>query len=212
METHTVLWVMNGASLPPHRSIQFCVSKIVSKDTVARGMQQQTIGQQHNQRIIMKKILLIAIALLAQVPVYAGITYDEWLALTDTPTNRDEYLKPLSLDKRREIFLPKLEDFSRQVAELEGAAPQVQGEVTWFPKDVEGLYFEIRNYKNHYFYSVLQQYGALCCVITESAVERFICEYDALIAKQADYMMYPALKAIHLMLRLHKAYGVKNNL
>ncbi len=160
----------------------------------------------------MKKTLLIAIALLAQVPVHAGITYDEWCAL---PYNtRDDSMNPLSLDQRREIFLPKLEGFSRQVAELDNVVhlqvtSQEQREVTWFPKDVEVLYYEIRNYKNHYFYSVLQQHGAWWFTISEYPVERFVREYDASTAKQADYMMYPALKEIHLMLRLHEAYGVK---
>ncbi len=170
----------------------------------------------------MKKNLLIAITLLLQVPVHAGVLgdlgntlsvlvygseYDQWRAQGGYQQN--QHMAPLSVDQRREIFAPKLEDFSRQVARIEAAALRSApgAENTWFPKDVEGLYFDLRNFKDSYWNLVVQPYGTYSWIFNKADIERFMEEYDA--SKRDQLFMYPAIKAVHLMLRLHKAYGVK---
>ena len=155
----------------------------------------------------MKKILLIAIALLLQVPVHAGLTYDQWCGLNDD--KKVAHMDTLTIRQTRVLFLPKLEYFSRKVAESEGAALRSvpQGENSWFPKDIEGLYFEIRNFKDFYFQFVLHPYGSYWWYYTKVAVKQFLEEYDA--SSRNQLYQYPVLKAVHLMLRLHKAYGVK---
>ncbi len=170
----------------------------------------------------MKKILLIAIALLVQVPVHAQeLEYDKWCALGSD--QRESYMAPLSLHQRRELFYDKLADFSEELTTFEAAARQsgidrtlVQFspnswephlfQNTQLPKDLKGFDSKLKDFMESYAQFVLQPRGKQLRIFQERLVW-FLDRRETAVEDEA--FLYPVALALHYRLRLYGAYGVQ---
>ncbi len=190
---------------------------------LARGVLAQKQPRRHYlQRIIMKKILLIAIALLVQVPVHAqGLEYDKWCALGSD--QRETYMAPLSLRQRLVLFYDKLGDFSKELTTFEAAARQSGFhrapvgippnswlphlfQNTQLPEDVKGFDRKLKDFMESYAQFVLEPRGKQFRMLQEQLVP-FLDFRETTDEDKAFH--YSVALALHYRLRLHDAHGVQ---
>ncbi len=188
-----------------------------------------------NERIIMKKILLVSMVLVLQAPVYAAPDSNPqgsdsalawvWGLHTRLFPQQENNLQTSvrggatkESQAMREKWLsykPKLEALAQEVAKVESfvnssSIHQGQETPTWFTEWVKDLYNRIRNFRSGYDNDILKPCGVFLFFTAVDGAAEFVKGYDPSTATHAENLNYPLFKADELMLTLERVCHIEN--